>query len=82
LQAFRGRSTDLPRFYSENGGSGGGTAFYVPVPRQQVADAFCRVIKHSCQDIGEPGLRIDVVELRGLCRPPNYAERARFPQYS
>jgi hypothetical protein len=37
----------------------------MPVPRQQVADAFCRVIKHSCQDIGEPGLRIDVVELRG-----------------
>jgi hypothetical protein len=39
-----------------------------------------RLIKHSCQDIGEPGLRIDVVELRGLCRPPNYAERARFPK--
>jgi hypothetical protein len=32
------------------------------------------------QDIGQPGLRVDVVQFRGLCRPPNYAERARFPQ--
>jgi hypothetical protein len=34
------------------------------------------------QDVGEPGLGIDVVELGGLCRAPNYAERVRFPQYS
>jgi len=27
------------------------------------------------QHIGEPSLRVDVVELGGLCRPPNYAER-------
>jgi hypothetical protein len=27
------------------------------------------------QHIGEPGLGIDAVELGGLCRPPNYAER-------
>jgi hypothetical protein len=39
--------------------------FRVPVPRQQVADPFRRVIQHPCQDIGEPGLRIDVVELGG-----------------
>ena len=39
--------------------------FRVPVPRQQVADPFCREIQHACEDIGEPGLRIDVVELGG-----------------
>src|SRR5947209_6076959 len=34
------------------------------------------------QDVGEPSLRIDVVHLGGLCRPPNYAEQAGFPQDS
>lgn len=27
------------------------------------------------EDIGEPGLRVDAVHFRRLCRPPNYAER-------
>jgi hypothetical protein len=30
----------------------------------------------------EIGERIDVVDLGGLCRTPNYAERAGFPQLS
>ena len=34
------------------------------------------------QNVGEPRLRIHVVHLRGLCRPPNYAESGRFPQIS
>jgi len=38
-------------------------------------DAFCRMIRQAGEHVGEPGLRIDVVELGGLCRPPNYAER-------
>jgi hypothetical protein len=33
------------------------------------------------QRVGEPGLRINVVHFDRLCRPPNYAERACFPQY-
>lgn len=48
----------------------------MPVPRQQVADPFRRIIQHACQDIGEPGLRIDVVEfgsgnerVEGSCPP-------------
>jgi hypothetical protein len=28
-------------------------------------DPLCRVIKQSCQNIGEPGLRVNVVELDG-----------------
>ena len=47
-------------------GSGGGTAFHLPVPGQQVVDPLCGIIEHSSEDIGEPGLRIDVVELGGL----------------
>jgi len=31
-------------------------------------------------DVGEIGVRLDPAELAGLCRPANYAERARFPQ--
>ena len=41
-----------------------------------------RDVGDAAEHVGEPGLRIDVVELGGLCRPPNYAERARFPQHS
>lgn len=33
------------------------------------------VIVDAGEHVGEPSLRIDVVELGGLCRPPNYAER-------
>jgi hypothetical protein len=46
----------------------------LPVPGQQLVDAPGRVILQSRQHVGEPSLRIDVVELGGLCRPPNYAE--------
>jgi hypothetical protein len=35
------------------------------------------MIGDTCKDIGEPGARIDIVEFRSLCRPPNYAERFR-----
>ena len=31
-----------------------------------------------CEDVGEPGLGINVVELGALCRPPHYAEREGF----
>jgi hypothetical protein len=34
-----------------------------------------RRIGDAGEDVGQPGLRIDVVEFRRLCRPPNYAER-------
>jgi hypothetical protein len=34
------------------------------------------------EDVGQPGLRIDVVQFGGLCRPPNYAEQSGFPQAS
>jgi hypothetical protein len=33
------------------------------------------VVGQLREDVGEPGARIDVIELAGLCRPPNYAER-------
>jgi hypothetical protein len=39
-----------------------------------------RVVVDAREHVGDPGLRIDVVELGGLCRPPNYAESGRFPQ--
>ena len=39
------------------------------------------MILQSCEDIGEPCLRVDVVELCGLCRHPNYAEHSGFPQH-
>lgn len=38
----------------------------LPVPGQQLGDAYCRVILQARQHVCEPGLRVDVVELRGL----------------
>jgi hypothetical protein len=36
------------------------------------------MIWESGEHVGEPGARIDVVELGGLCRIPDYAERIQF----
>jgi len=45
-----------------------------PVPRQQLVEPAGGVIGNAAQHVGEPGLRIDIVELGGLCRIPNYAD--------
>jgi hypothetical protein len=34
------------------------------------------------EDISQPSLWIDAIDLGGLCRVPNYAEVAFFPQDS
>jgi hypothetical protein len=46
----------------------------MPVPRQEFVNALSGVIGQASEDVGKPRLRIDVVELGGLCRLPNYAE--------
>ena len=58
-------------------GSDGGLGLLVrlPIPWKQVGDFVGGVILKPGQHVSEPGLRIDVVHLAGLCRPPNYAER-------
>jgi len=40
------------------------------------------MVGDAAEHVAQIGFGIEVVELGGLCRPPNYAERARFPQYS
>ena len=40
----------------------------LPIPRKQVGDLAGGMIRQSGQDVGEPGLGIDVVHLAGLCR--------------
>jgi hypothetical protein len=41
-----------------------------------------RMSGNAGKDISEPSLRIDAVHLGRLCRAPNYAGRACFPQDS
>jgi hypothetical protein len=41
-------------------------AVALPIPGQQLVDALCGMILDAREDIGEPGLRVDVVELGGL----------------
>src|SRR5579875_212803 len=38
----------------------------LPIPRQQFIDPFRRIIREFREDIGKPGLRIDVIELAGF----------------
>ncbi len=53
-----------------------------PIPGQQLSEFRLRRVGDAGENVGEPRLRVDVVELGGLCRPPNYAERIGFPQHS
>jgi hypothetical protein len=64
------------------GGCGFGDGFDASLPRpgRQLGDPLDGVIGQLDENVGEPGSRIDVIELAGLCRPPNYAEWACFPQ--
>jgi len=38
------------------------------------------MVGDPAQDVGEPGTWVNVVQLGRLCRAPNYAEQAGFPQ--
>ena len=53
-----------------------------PVPGHQLFELVGGMPGDAGEDVGEPSLGIDVVKLCGLCRPADYAERARFPQDS
>jgi len=61
-----------------SGGSRSGLLGRLPIPREQVGDFVDGVIWKPGQHIREPSLRINVVHLAGLCRPPNYAERVWY----
>jgi len=47
-------------------GSVGEPGRWAPIPWQELVDPLCGVIMQPCEHIGEPSLRIDVVELCGL----------------
>jgi hypothetical protein len=52
-------------------------------PRQELIDLAVRMaVDDPVKDVIEIGERIEIVQLAGLCRPPNYAESGRFPQIS
>ena len=59
-------------------GDGGAALRGSPVPGQELVDAPGRMGSEPGEDVAEPGGRVEAVELGGLCRAPNYAERARF----
>ena len=46
-----------------------------PRPREQLVDSVDRVIGDARDDVAQVGFWVEPVELGGLCRPPNYAER-------
>ena len=50
----------------------------MPIPRQQFVEFLGRMLGDAPRDVSEPGLRINIVRLGRLCRPPNYAERVWY----
>ena len=51
------------------------------MPGHQLVDAVLwPSVDQARQQVSEVELRIDAIQLAGLCRPPNYAERTGFPQ--
>ena len=48
-----------------------------PVPREKLVEALGGMILQARQDVGEPGLRIDIVELGRLDQPSFSALLAR-----
>ena len=55
---------------------------WLPISRQKVRHRFSRGVEVAGEDVGKSFFRVDVVNLRGSCRTPNYAEREGFPQLS
>ena len=49
-----------------------------PTPRQKLVDAIDLVLGDTTKHVRERGLRVDAIELCGLCRAPNYAERKKI----
>jgi hypothetical protein len=43
-------------------------------PWKQFVDALGGMIGQRCEEVGEPGWRINIVEFACLCRSQNYAE--------
>ncbi len=75
---FFGGKTARLRLCGDGGcGARFGFAAALPGPGQDFGDAFGGMVGKPGEDVGEPGARIDVVELAGLCRAPNYAEGCR-----
>src|SRR5262249_40109404 len=56
----------MPSWHAAKSRSGRLAARSTPLPRQQLADAPHRMIGKAGEDIGEPSLRVDAVELGGL----------------
>jgi len=89
--AVSGASAPLSRWLDilvGDGAVGSGSALQViarsgPFPGEEVVEAgIWPEIDETAENVGKVPIRIDVGELAGLCRPPNYAERACFPQDS
>jgi hypothetical protein len=52
------------------------------MPGQQFIQPVDLVIMDAVEDVSEICQRVEAVKFSGLCRTPNYAERAGFPQLS
>jgi len=52
----------------------------LPIPDEKLVEVMALGLARDdpFENIRQIGLRIDAIELGGLCRPSNYAERIRY----
>jgi hypothetical protein len=55
-----------PRLGARDRSGGDGETRGLPIPWQEIRDLVCWVIRQACQHVGEPSLRINVIELACL----------------
>jgi hypothetical protein len=71
-----------------DGAPGSGGALQViarsgPFPGEEFVEAgIWPEVDETAENVGKVPVWIDAAELAGLCRPPNYAGRTRFPRDS
>jgi hypothetical protein len=73
--------TPEPPLDSPDDGFGGEPQSRLGIYLAPAVDILLPVIRRACEHVGQPSLWVNGIELACLCRPPNYAEHARIPQY-
>jgi hypothetical protein len=57
---------------------GGSSDLGLPIPGQEFSEPADWMVCDPREHVGQPSLRINVIQLAGLCRTANYAEHCRL----
>src|SRR3989442_1781466 len=80
-EALKRRTVGLGPRSAGSGCSLGRLLLGRPVPREQLVEPPCRVSGDAREQVAQVGLRIDAVELGGLCRSPTACAASMIIQH-